>query len=102
MFIIVYHKTTKKLVHFRHDMCAPQVHTAQYWYNIFLTDNELSDENYSFAELPFTKALNAIVIGNHVYNEATQQVEADPSYVPPPKPTPPPEPAPEPAPETRN
>ena len=95
MFIIVYHKITKKLVHFRHDMCAPQVHTAQYWYNQFLEDNELGEEDYSFAEVPFTKALNAIVIGNHVFNKATQQVEADPSYVPPPKPTPPPEPTPE-------
>ncbi len=91
MFIIVYHKTTKKLVHFRHDMCAPQDRTAQYWYNIFLTDNELSDENYSFAEVPVTKALDAIIIGNHVYNEATQQVEVDPDWVAP-APTPAPEP----------
>ena len=94
MFIIVYHKTTKKLVHFRHDMSAPQVHTAQYLYNIFLQDSELSDENYSFAEVPVTKALNDIVIGNHVFNDTTGQVEADPSYVPLPKSTP------EPAPET--
>lgn len=83
MFIIVYHKITKKLVHFRHDMCAPQVHTAQYWYNIFLKDNELGDENYSFAEVSVTKALDAIIIGNHIYNESTGQVEADPNYVAP-------------------
>jgi hypothetical protein len=89
MFIIVYHKTTKKLAYFHHDMSAPQVNTAQYWYNIFLKDNELGDENYSFAEVLVTKALNDIVIGNHVFNETTGQVEADPSYVPPPKPTPP-------------
>lgn len=86
MFVIVYHKTTKKLVQYRHDMCVPQVHTAQYWFDLFLDDNEIGDENYTFAEIPFTKALNSIEIGNHVYNESTGQVEADPNYV---RPTPP-------------
>lgn len=85
MFIIIYDKTTKKLVHFRHDMSVPQVHTAQYYFNMFLEDNEVGDENYAFAEVPFTKALNNIEIGNHVFNESTQQVEVDPSYV---RPTP--------------
>lgn len=83
MFVIVYDKTTKKLVHYRHDMSAPQAHTAQYFFDLFLADNEAGDENYAFAEVPFTKALNDIVIGNHVYNEATSQVEADPNYVAP-------------------
>ena len=83
MFLVVFHKSTKKLVHIRHDMSVPQVHTAQHWFNVFLADNETGDENYTFAEVQFTKALNDIVIGNHVYNEATQQVEADPSYVAP-------------------
>ena len=86
MFVIVYHKTTKKLAHYRNDMSVPQVHTAQYWFDIFLADNEVGDEDYAFAEVAFTKALNDIVIGNHIYNEATGQVEADPSYV---APTPP-------------
>jgi hypothetical protein len=94
MFVIVYHKTTKKLVHYRHDMNVPQTHTAQYWFDVFLSDNEVGDENYTFTEVPFTKALNAINIGNHVFNETTGQVEADPSYVPPTpvEPTPPAEP----------
>ncbi len=88
MFVIVYHKTTKKLVNYRHDMSVPQTLTAQYWFNVFLNDNEVSDENYAFAEVPFTKALNSIQIGDHIYNEATGQVEADPSYVAPtPEPT---------------
>lgn len=85
MFVIVYHKITKKIVHYRHDMSVPQVQTAQYWFDQFLEDNEVGDENYTFAEVPHTKALNNIEIGNHVFNESTQQVEADPSYV---RPTP--------------
>jgi len=83
MFVIVYHKTTKKLIHHRHDMNVPQTLTAQYWFDVFLSDNEVGDENYAFAEVPFTKALNDIVIGNHVFNETTGQVEADPNYVAP-------------------
>jgi len=83
MFVIVYHKATKKLVHYRHDMNVPQIHTAQYWFDVFLADNEVGDENYAFAQVPFTKTLNDIVIGNHVYNEATSQIEADPTYVAP-------------------
>ena len=91
MFVVIYHKTTKKIVQYRHDMCIPAVHTAQHWFDIFLADNEVGDEDYAFAEVQFTKALNNIVIGNHVYNEATNQVDADPSYVAPvfvPEPTP--------------
>jgi hypothetical protein len=83
MFVIIYHKTTKKLVSYRHDMSVPQVNTAQHWFDLFLADNEVGDENYTFAEVPFTKALNSIEIGNHVFNEATGKVEADPSYVAP-------------------
>lgn len=86
MFVIIYHKTTKKIVYYRHDMSLPQSHTAQEHFNFFLDNNEVGDENYAFAEIPFTKALNNIAIGNHVYNEATGQVEADPNYV---RPTPP-------------
>ena len=88
MFVIVYHKTTKKLVHYRHDMNVPQTHTAQYWFDLFLADNEVGDENYTFAEVPFTKALNDIVIGNHVYDLATGKVKADPNYVAPTPPAP--------------
>ena len=82
MFVAIYHKTTKKLVQYRHDMSVPQVHTAQYYFDMFLEDNEIGDEDYAFAEIPFVKAYNKIEIGNHVYNSATNQVEADPSYVP--------------------
>ena len=88
MFVIVYHKTTKKLVHYRHDMNVPQTHTAQYWFDLFLADNEVGDENYTFAEVPFTKVLNDIVIGNHVYDSATGAVKADPNYVAPTPPAP--------------
>lgn len=83
MFVIVYRKDTKKLVHFRHDMSVPQVCTAQDYFNLFLSDNQVGDENYTFVEIPFGPSLNDIVIGNHVYNEATGQVEADPSYIQP-------------------
>jgi hypothetical protein len=80
MYIIIYYKTTKKIAFYRHDT-SMQPLPAQNWFDIFLVDNDVSGEDYSFVELPFTKALNSISIGNHVYNESTQQVEADPSYV---------------------
>ena len=86
MFVVIYNKFDKKIAQYRHDMCVPQVCTAQHYFDLFLEDNEVGDENYTFAEVPFTKALNAIVIGNHIYNEATGQVEADPNYI---EPTPP-------------
>ena len=81
MFVIIYHKTTKKIAQYRHDVANPISHTAQEYFNMFLYDNEVGNENYTFIEVPFTKLLNAIEIGNHVYNEATGQVEADPNYV---------------------
>jgi len=85
MFVAIYHKITKKIVQYRHDTSKPVAHTAQEYFDMFLDDNEVGDESYTFAEVAFTKALNAIEIGNHVYNESTGQVEADPSYVAPPR-----------------
>ena len=82
MFVAIYHKTTKKIVQYRHDMADPATHTAQEYFNMFLNDNEFGDENYTFAVLPITKSLNIITVGNHVYNEATGQIEADPNFVP--------------------
>ena len=83
MFVIVYNKATKKIVYFRNDLAVPQVHTAQYWFDMFLEDNKIDDENHAFAEVTYTKDLSNIVIGNHVYNEATNAVEEDPNYVAP-------------------
>lgn len=83
MFVVIYNKSDKKIVQYRHDTSVPQVGTAQDYFDLFLVDNEVGDENYTFAEISFTKSLNDMVIGNHVYNEATGEVEADPSYVAP-------------------
>lgn len=83
MFLVIYHKTTKKIVQHRHDMSVPLTHKAQDYFNFFLVDNEFREDDYTFAEVPFTKALNNIVIGNHIYNESSGQVEADPNYVAP-------------------
>lgn len=91
MFVVMYHKTTKKIAQYRHDFSKVSPHTAQEYFDLFLLDNEFGDENYTFAELPITKSLNIITIGNHIYNESTQQIEADPNYVAPAlyEPTPP-------------
>jgi hypothetical protein len=83
MFVVMYDKSSKKLAGFRRDLSSPQVCTAQYFFDRFLENNRLSSENYTFAEIPYLDAHAAIAIGNHVFNESTQTVEADPSYVPP-------------------
>lgn len=81
MFVIIYNKSDKKIVHYRHDMSSDITVTAQKLFNYFLENNLLSNENYTFAELTFKPDYNNIVIGNHFYNEKNNDIEADPNYV---------------------
>jgi hypothetical protein len=88
MFSIAYHKTTKKLIMARRDTATvgevpqPQEHLEQY-----CSDNDLNTQDYIALEYPFDKKLQ-VTFGNHVYNESTGKIEADPNYVPPPPPEP--------------
>lgn len=83
MFLVMYDKSSKKIAQFRHDLSSPQTCTAQYYFDQFLKGNGVSSESHAFAEIPYVETYGAIAIGNHVFNESTQTVEADPSYVPP-------------------
>ena len=84
----MYDKSSKKIAEFRHDTSSPQVRTAQYYFDQFLVNRGVSSESHAFAEIPYVETYGAIVIGNHVFNESTQTVEADPNYVPPVDPIP--------------
>ncbi len=88
MYVVIYDKSSKKIAEYRHDLSSPQVCTAQYYFDEFLVNRRVSSESHAFAEIPFAETYGAIVIGNHVFNESTQTVEADPNYVPPVDPIP--------------
>jgi hypothetical protein len=88
MFVVMYNKSSKKITGFRRDLSVPQVCTAQYYFDDFLESNGASNESHAFAEIPYSETNGVIVIGNHVFNESTQTVEADPNYVPPVDPIP--------------
>ena len=88
MFVVMYDKSSKKITGFRHDLSSPQVYTAQFYFDDFLKSHRLNSDSHAFAEIPFVEACERIVIGNHVFNESTQTVEADPNYVPPVDPIP--------------
>ena len=56
--------------------------TAQQHLEQFCDDNELDVANFVAMEYPYNKKFQ-IVLGNHMFNETTQQIEADPNYIPP-------------------
>ena len=85
MFTIAYSKSTKKIVYARHDQ-GPQV-AHDFYFNQLCENNNLNVDDYVCIEHTYDKKLN-VVLGNHVFNEATGQIEADPSYVPPVDPIP--------------
>jgi hypothetical protein len=95
MFTIAYFKNTKKIAWSRFDSSTlNDLLTPQQLLERYCDDNDLDVNDYIALELPWDKKLR-IVIGNHVYNESAQKIEADPNYVPPPAPEPiaPPAPA---------
>lgn len=82
MFVIVYSKLTKKIVHYRIDYSVPQTLTAEQCFDIFIKDNKLSKEEYELFKIDDNYQLD-IVIGNHIFNEDTKQIEEDKNYVQP-------------------
>jgi hypothetical protein len=93
MYLIIYKKSTKQIVNFRSDGSTGETSpTAEYFFNLYLKDSGASAEqaaDLTYVEPAFVEF--GLEDGKHVWNESTQQVDEDPSYVPP---TPPVIPAP--------
>ena len=82
MFAIFYKKSTKHIVGFRHDQSTPAPQSAEFWFNVFLKDNRegISDpSDIAFVETAYKDF--CLELGRQMWNETTQQVEDDPSYV---------------------
>lgn len=84
MFMVIYKKSTNHIVSFRSDNSTPEPESAQYWFSMYLKDNKISAadaENLAFAE---TEVVDFIPSENkYKWNESTQKIELDPSYVEP-------------------
>jgi hypothetical protein len=80
MYTIAYYKTTKKIMFSRHDYSTVMPFAFDFYFKNFCKQNKLNEDDYTVIEHTFDDNLN-IVYGNHIFNEATQQIEADPSYV---------------------
>jgi hypothetical protein len=94
MFIFIYKKSTKHILSFRSDTTTPAPASPEYWMALYIKDNNISAadaQDLTFVETAYVE----INLGTNQYkwNELTQQVEADPSYVAP-TPTPRPDPTP--------
>lgn len=88
MFSIGYHKVTKKIVRASFNIDPPsQALTPQARLVMDCDANDLDINDYVALELPWDKNLR-IEFGNHIYNESTGKIEADPNYVAPPPPAP--------------
>jgi hypothetical protein len=88
MHTIAYKNSDKKILFVRLDNgTAGSISTPQEWLVNYCEANNLSVSDYTAVGTAYDKKMQ-IIIGNHVYNEATGQIEADPSYVPPPEPEP--------------
>ena len=93
MYSIAYNNVTKKLLFTRYDdsvgVAKP---TAEFWLADYCQHNDLNPADYTAVDLTDTydKKLQ-VILGNHVFNETTGAIEADPNWV-----APPPPPAPEP------
>jgi len=84
MFAIFYKKSTKHIVGFRHDQSTPAPQSAEFWFNIFLKDNrEVISDSSDIAFIETAHKDFCLELGKQMWNETTEQVEVDPSYVAP-------------------
>jgi len=85
MFVIIYKKSTKHIMTFRHDTSSDStLRTPQYWLDVYIKDSRSSTDEASdltYVELAPMEII--LQVGKHVWNESTQQVEEDPSYIQP-------------------
>ena len=77
MYTIAYYKTSKKIMFARNDQSTTPV-AFDFYFKDFCKQNKLNENDYTVTE--HTYSID-VVLGNHIFNEATQQIEADPSYV---------------------
>jgi hypothetical protein len=96
MYSIAYNNVTKKLLFTRYDdSIGVEKPTAEFWLADYCENNNLNPADYTAVDLTDTYNKNQqVILGNHVYNESTGAIEADPNWVAPPpvEPSPPPEP----------
>lgn len=89
MFMLIYKKSTKHVVYYRIDTSTPAPQPAAYWFSMYLKDNKVSAQDAEDLTYVETEMMDLeFGIAKYLWNETTQQVEEDPSYVPPPPPEP--------------
>lgn len=89
MFIVIYKKSTKHIMQVRTDGSTVPT-PAVTWLNIYVTDSNLTAEqaeDHVYVET--SSAVPSLIVGKHLWNESTQQVDEDPNYVAPTPITPP-------------
>lgn len=82
MFSIAYHKESKKLMMARYDSASSAGFTPQQHLDTHCDNNDLDANDFIAIEHPYDKKFQ-IIMGNHVFNETTRQIEADPNWVAP-------------------
>jgi hypothetical protein len=88
MFTIFYLKSSKKITYaYKNDSVGVLIPTPQQQLAVHCDNNNLNVDDFVAIEHPWNRNL-ILVHGNHIYNEATQQIETDPNYVPPVEPAP--------------
>ena len=87
MNLVIYKKSTKHIVQVRHDSSTVP-NSAANWFNVYIKDIRATAEQA--ADLTYVEIRSPIeislLIGKHLWNETTQQVDEDPAYVEPPAP----------------
>jgi|Laugrespbdmm15sn_2_1035079.scaffolds.fasta_scaffold01354_4 hypothetical protein len=84
MYIIIYKKSTGKIVFTRTDTSAPTPQSPQFWLSVYIKDNKLSAaeaEDLTFVETEPVEG--GFELDQYKWNESTQQLEVDPNYVAP-------------------
>ena len=84
MFFIFYKKSDKKIVLTKNEAYAGKdgALTPHQQLEIHCLLNNLNANDFAAVELEYDRNF-VFVVGNHVYNETTKQIEADPNYVAP-------------------
>ena len=83
MFIIIYKKSTKHVVHVRSDNSTTQA-LAENLFNIYLEDSKANtDQVADLAYIETTPVQLVFDAEKYLWNESTQQVDLNPDYVTP-------------------
>lgn len=83
MFIIIYKKSTKHIAQVRTEGSTVPT-PAGTWLNIHIRDTGLTAEQAAdFTCVETSSAVPNLIIGKYMWNESTQQVDEDPTYVAP-------------------